>query len=163
MATRARTIDLLLRDVTEEDLPILFQHQLDPEAIDMAAFPPRDWRAFTAHWTKILGDERVETKTIVFQGQVAGNVLCFESSGKPHVGYWIGSEFWGRGVATEALSQFTRNLTTRPLYARVAKANGASIRVLEKCGFAVTGEDVSSARGVTAEELIMELTAPAAR
>jgi|GEM_PF-5623469 len=31
-----------LRDVTESDLPIFFAHQLDPEAVRMAAFPVRN-------------------------------------------------------------------------------------------------------------------------
>jgi RimJ/RimL family protein N-acetyltransferase len=50
-------------------------------------------------------------------------------------------------------------LETRPLYARVAKDNIASIRVLEKCGFTIYGEDkgFSNARGVEVEELILKL------
>ena len=50
-------------------------------------------------------------------------------------GYWIGREHWGRGVATEALTQFTHQVTARPLYAHVAVHNAGSIRVLEKCAF----------------------------
>jgi len=50
------TRDVVLRDVTEADLPILFDQQLDPEANRMAAFPARDRDAFMAHWTKIMAD-----------------------------------------------------------------------------------------------------------
>jgi hypothetical protein len=52
------TMDVVLRDVTEENLPIFFEHQRDPEANRMAAFAARDRDAFMAHWTRILGDER---------------------------------------------------------------------------------------------------------
>jgi RimJ/RimL family protein N-acetyltransferase len=56
--------------------------------------------------------------------------------GKPQVTYWLGKAFWGNGIATLALTEFLRIFNTRPLYASVAKDNAASIRVLEKCGFA---------------------------
>ncbi len=87
------TSDVLLRDVTEGDLPIFFEQQLDPAANTMAAFTaknPADRNAFMAHWTKILGDDTITKKTILFDGQVAGHVLSFEQFGTPAVSYWIG-------------------------------------------------------------------------
>jgi RimJ/RimL family protein N-acetyltransferase len=50
----------------------------------------------------------------------------------------------------------------RPIYARVAKDNVASLRVLEKCGFTITGQakGFANARGEEIEEWILELTAP---
>jgi RimJ/RimL family protein N-acetyltransferase len=95
-----------LRDVVAGDLPIFFEHQLDPDATRMAAFPARDWEAFHAHWTRILNDDAVTTQTILCDGEVAGNIVCFDQEGQPHVGYWIGKAFWGRGVATKALVAF---------------------------------------------------------
>jgi hypothetical protein len=78
--------DLVLRDVTRDDLPILYEQQLDPDATRMAAFPARDRDAFMAHWMRILGDEDITKKTIVFNGQVAGNIVCFEQEGTAQVG-----------------------------------------------------------------------------
>ena len=46
-----------LREVTKEDLPIFFEHQLDAEATRMAAFPSRDREAFMAHWARIMSKE----------------------------------------------------------------------------------------------------------
>jgi RimJ/RimL family protein N-acetyltransferase len=148
-----------LRNVMDEDLPILFEQQWDPAANEMAAFTARDWDAFKAHWTKILGDEAVTARTIVFEEHVAGNILSFEWSGHREVGYWIGREFWGRGLATQALSRFLGIEKQRPLYAHTAKDNVASIRVLEKCGFTVTGHDrsFSEQRGEEIEGAILEL------
>ena len=117
----------------------------------MAAFPARDKKAFMAHWTRILADETVIKKTILFDGRVAGNVVSFVQSGQREVGYWVGREYWGRGVATQALSGFLGYVKTRPLYAHVARHNAASIRVLEKCGFRISGGEP--------EELILELGA----
>ena len=142
---------ILLRDVIESDLPIFFEQQLDPVATQMAAFPARDREAFMAHWTKILADETNILKTILFDGQVAGNIVSWLHSGEREVGYWLGREYWGKGIATRALSTFLDHVKTRPLYAHVAKHNRASIRVLEKCGFTITGVEV--------EEYILTLSA----
>ena len=124
-----------LRDVEAGDLPLLFEHQRDPESFAMAAFPSRDAAAFDKHWAKLLADETILKQTIVADRRVVGNILSFVRDGKREVGYWIDRTFWGRGVATEALSAFLRLEQTRPLYAGVAKHNAASLRVLQKCGF----------------------------
>ncbi len=126
----------------EADLPILFEHQLDPEANRIGAFVPRDQQAFMAHWARMLADETVLKKTVLADGAVAGNVVSFvNGAGEREVGYWIGREFWGKGIATAALSQFLDHIRTRPLHGHVAKRNVASIRVLEKCGFEMYGEE----------------------
>lgn len=131
----------LLRDVIESDLPVFFQHQRDPEATAMADFPPRDREAFDAHWQRVLADDANVVKTITFEGQVAGNIGSWEQDGRRLVGYWLGKEFWGKGLATKALAELVQELGTRPLYAYVAKTNVGSIRVLEKCGFVRSEED----------------------
>jgi RimJ/RimL family protein N-acetyltransferase len=144
-------VNVHLRDVTEGDLPIFFEQQRDPEATAMADFPARDRDAFMAHWAKILADPTLIKQTILFDGQVAGNVVSWEQSGERLVGYWLGRDFWGKGIATQALAAFLGHVTTRPLVAHVVKHNVASIRVLEKCGFTRSGEE--------GEELVMRLGA----
>jgi RimJ/RimL family protein N-acetyltransferase len=144
---------VVLRDVAHEDLPVLFEYQLDPEAVAMAAVPSRGKVAFVSHWTKILADATILAKAVLVDGRVAGHVVCWGPPERRLVGYWIGREFWGRGVATEALRRFVGEVTERPLRAHVAVDNVASIRVLEKCGFAETGRAVTD--GV--EELLMRL------
>jgi RimJ/RimL family protein N-acetyltransferase len=149
-----------LRDVELDDLPILFEHQQDPEAGRMAAFPARDWNAFEAHWKRLLGDATIIKKTIVFDGQVAGNIVCFDQADEKLVGYWIGRRFWGKGIATRALRVLLTDVAHRPLHAHVAKRNAGSIRVLEKCGFVRTGENVVSdvEDGDVIEEYVFTLT-----
>jgi len=90
---------------------------------------------------------------------VVGHIASFERLGKPEVSYWIGKEYWGKGLATKALSEFLSQVKVRPVYARAAKDNTASLRVLEKCGFKISGEDkgFSHARGKEVEEFILEL------
>ncbi|MCL4869213.1 MAG: GNAT family N-acetyltransferase [Anaerolineae bacterium] len=154
--------EIILRDVMEADLPIFFEQQRDAAALHMAAFTsndPHNWEAFLVHWTKIMADPTVVNKTILFQGQVVGNIATFIMFDEPSVAYGLGREYWGQGLATEALRQFLELVTTRPLFARAAKDNLGSLRVLQKCGFVISGEDkgFANARGVEIEEYILRL------
>jgi RimJ/RimL family protein N-acetyltransferase len=164
------TSDVLLREVTEDDLPIFFEQQRDPAANRMAAFTakdPADRAAFMAKWAKMLGDDSSTNRTILFGGQVAGSIGAFVApwSGKLEVTYWIGREFWGKGIATKALAVLLSAVSNRPLYARAAKDNIASLRVLEKCGFTITGceRGFANARGEEVEEVVLELRAEEVR
>ena len=154
--------DIQLRDVTEADLPIFFQQQLEPEANYMAAFTakdPTDRETFDAKWTKILADETIVIKTILYAGQVAGHIVSHAWFGDPEISYWIGKVYWSRGIASAALAMFLDVVQTRPLYARAVQDNAASIRVLQKCDFTICGEDrgFANARGEEVEEVILRL------
>jgi RimJ/RimL family protein N-acetyltransferase len=96
---------------------------------------------------------------ILLGEEVVGVVSCFPRDGRDHVGYWIDPAFRGRGVARRALQLFLTDVTKRPLVATAATGNGASVRVLQKCGFAV--EDVrmspSTDRHSECEEAILVL------
>jgi RimJ/RimL family protein N-acetyltransferase len=137
--------DVLPRDVREDDLATFSEQQLDPVATAMADFLARERDAFMAHWRKILRDDTVTTRTVLYDGLVAGNVVSFVEGEQREVGYWFGRRFWSRGVATKALSAFLDLVTPRPLFAHVARHNAASLRVLEKCGFTVMGCDEARA------------------
>jgi len=152
---------LTLRDITEDDLFIFFELQLDLEAIRMAAFPARSKDAFFQHWKdKILKNNDSQKKTIIAGGEVAGYVLSWEQEKKLLIGYWIGKEYWGKKIATNALNEFLQHLKSRPVYAYVVEHNIASIRVLEKCGFKILKRDhfFSEVYGHDIDELLMELT-----
>jgi RimJ/RimL family protein N-acetyltransferase len=153
-----------LREVEQDDLPTFFAQQLDPEAIRMAAFTvadPSDREAFDAKWRRILASEETTTRTIVVDDEVAGSVSKYRDPDLPgpEVTYWLGREFWGKGVATLALAGFVEVVTERPLYGRCAADNVGSRRVLEKCGFVFVREDrgFSNARGEEIAEVVLEL------
>jgi RimJ/RimL family protein N-acetyltransferase len=150
-----------LRHVLASDLPVFFEQQLDPEATAMAALPSRNQETFMAHWARITTDDSILIRTILFNGNIAGNIVCFDQLGEREVGYWLGKEYWGKGIATRALAEFLKEIETRPLYAHVAKHNIGSRRVLEKCGFVISGEDIffSQAFGRNVEEYILTLEA----
>lgn len=154
---------VVLREVQAEDLPLFFEYQQDPEANYMAAFTakdPTDQEAFMAHWTRNLSDATNTIRTILIDGQVAGSVSSYEeTAGHLEVTYWLGKSYWGNGAATAALRAFLALVTTRPIYARVAKDNRASLRVLEKCGFTIIDEDTgfANARGREIEEWLLQM------
>jgi RimJ/RimL family protein N-acetyltransferase len=124
-----------LRSVEDRDVEVFFDHQADPQAVQMAAFPARDEDQFAAHWARVRADDANVARTIVADGTVAGNICSWHDNGQQLLGYWVGREWWGRGVATRALALLVDELTIRPLYAHVAVHNIGSIRVLESCGF----------------------------
>jgi RimJ/RimL family protein N-acetyltransferase len=142
----------VLRDVREDDLDVFFEQQREPEAVAMAIFPAREREPFYAHWRRILADDRLVARAIDVDGEVAGNVVSWEQDGRQLVGYWLGRDFWGRGLATAALADLVEELDTRPLHAWVAASNVGSIRVLEKCGFVRVGEHTTDV-----EEYLYEL------
>ena len=144
----------VLREVVEGDLPVFHEYECDPEAAAMAAFPSRYRDAFMAHWAKTLANDSARTMTIVCDGEVAGNIGCWEADGQRFVGYWIGRELWGHGLATQALAELVGMVEARPLYAHVVASNVASIRVLEKNGFVEVGRHTA---GDGIEELVLEL------
>ena len=99
---------ITIREVESSDLETFYEHQLDPEAIRMAAFVSKDRKdkvAFDAHWDKILNSSQNTTRTIGAEGQVAGHIACYPEGENIEVTYWLGREFWGRGIATQALNR----------------------------------------------------------
>jgi RimJ/RimL family protein N-acetyltransferase len=137
--------------VAESDLDAFYEQQADAESAAMAVMPVRDREAFDAHWRRILADDGTVIRTIDVDGEAAGHVLSWEQEGRRLIGYWVGREFWGRGLATRALAEFVAELP-RPLYAWVARSNVGSNRVLQKCGFTVAEE-----RTTDVPELLYEL------
>jgi RimJ/RimL family protein N-acetyltransferase len=170
MPTKSEPPAVQLRDVEADDLALFFEHQRDPVAVAMVAFQSRDRAAFAQHWAKLLADDTLLKKTIVVasavsadspaQHQVAGHIGSWTSEGKREVGYWLDRAFWGRGIATAALTAFLRLEPTRPLYASAAKHNAASLHVLRKCGFTVTDSADEPSDSADVPRVLLTLTRP---
>ena len=154
-----------LREVRDEDLAVLFEQWADPVAVHMAAFTAADHMdrdAFERRWSRLRADETVIARVIVADGEVTGTIGSWGDPGEREVTYWIGRDYWGRGIATVALNAFLTVEPVRPLHARVASDNVASRRVLEKCGFRVvaTERSFAQARSGEIEELVLRLDEP---
>ncbi len=147
-----------LRPVEPSDLPRMYELQLDPESNRMAVTIPRTREAFNSHWAKALDDPGNTTRAVLLDGVMVGSISSFPMDGQDHVGYWIDRAYWGMGIASRAL-QLLLEEVTRPLVATAATSNGASIRVLQKCGFVVEQVRLSPAsdRYPECEEVVLVL------
>ncbi|THU38310.1 GNAT family N-acetyltransferase [Niastella caeni] len=154
--------EIKLRQTTIADLEQLFLFQLDEEAGYLAAFMPKDHTdkvAYINKYTKLLSDPTINNRTILVDGHIAGSVAKFVMEGDAEITYWIDKKLWGQGIASNALLEFLKIETTRPIFARVAFDNLGSQRVLEKCGFVKVGTDrgFANARQAEIEEYIYKL------
>jgi RimJ/RimL family protein N-acetyltransferase len=156
-------MEVVLRETIDADVPVFFAQMQEPEGIRMAAFTPEDpsdSARFQAHWARIRQDPAVVARTIVGDsGQVVGHAAVFGPPGEREVTYWIGRQYWGRGVATAALRELLGVVPERPLHARAAADNTGSVQVLKKCGFVVTGSGrgYANGRGEEVDETLFTL------
>ena len=70
-------MELTLREVRDEDLPVLFEQWADPVAAHMAAFTPPDHMerdAFERRWSRLRADDTVLNRVIVVDDDVAGSI-----------------------------------------------------------------------------------------
>ncbi len=151
-----------LRLVEDADMDDLFEQMRDPESVQMAAFTtdnPDDRPSFDAHMARVLSSPDNTTRAITCDGHLVGTVASFVMDGQREVTYWIDRSAWGQQIATRALAQLLHIVPDRPLHARAASDNAASLRVLEKAGFEVVGTEMSyaSARGKEIEEKLLRL------
>jgi len=163
-AVREGSGQLVLREIEDRDLGVLFEHWTDREAIRMAAFTSPDQHdraAFERRWARLRSDVSTTNRVVEIDGRVVGHIASFDLEGRREVTYWIGREDWGRGIATRALQEFLQLEASRPLYAGAASDNAASIRVLTKCGFRVVGDGRGFAHGRNEEtdEVVLRLDA----
>ena len=100
------------------------------------------------NWLDMVVDQKPETNFAIEVGEVAIGGIGFTPQydvgrRSAEIGYWLGEEFWGRGIATDALVAVTdyafANFDLCRLFAHVFDWNGASARVLEKAGYVFEG------------------------
>ena len=149
-----------LREVQDSDLRVLFEFQLDEDANQMALTHPRSAEVFDAHWNETLSDPNVTARVILVNESVAGIVSVFPSDDGHSLGYWLGRNFWGQGVATRSVQLLLAEACERPILARAAVSNKASLRVLQKCGFLIVRSEFSPGddRYIECDELVLKLS-----
>ncbi|PPK97794.1 RimJ/RimL family protein N-acetyltransferase [Kineococcus xinjiangensis] len=155
-------VHVVLRPIEDSDLDALFEQMRDPESVRMAAFTvrdPGDRAAFDAHMARVRTSPGVTARAVTADGRLVGSIAAFVVDGDTEVTYWIDRSCWGRGIAGRALELLLEAVRVRPVFARVASDNAASLAVLRRAGFAITGTEVSHAngRGAEIEETILRL------
>src|SRR5207302_10270613 len=86
---------LVLREIEDRDLGVLFEHSSDRDAIRMAAFtsPEFDDRtSFERRWARLRSDSSTTNRVIEIDGRVVGHIAGFDLEGRREVSYWIGRE-----------------------------------------------------------------------
>lgn len=155
-------MNISLRSLSESDLPVFFEHQQHQPALHMAAFvheDPSDRVHFDAHWSKLMGSDKILKRSVEADGRLVGHIMSFEMEGDREITYWIDHHYWGKGIASGALRLFLEIETTRPLFGRASTDNIGSIRSMEKNGFVLIAEErgFANARGEEIDEVVMRL------
>ncbi|MGW3132267.1 GNAT family N-acetyltransferase [Streptomyces sp. NPDC001123] len=154
-------MEISLRELQDSDLPVFWEQLTDPELQQMAAVTRKyhyDRRHFDQHWAKVRSDPAVIVRTVVADGVVVGHAAVFGSPSEREVTYVVGRTHWGRGIASRALAELIKLEGSRPLHADAAADNAGSIRVLQKCGFVITGHSRCFARAREHEIDLVHLT-----
>jgi len=111
-------------------------------------FPHPYTLADARSWLELVIDREPETNfAIAVNNEAVGGIGFMiqmdEARRSAEIGYWLGEEFWGRGIATESLIAVTDyafcEFEICRLYAHVFEWNPASARVLEKAGYEFEG------------------------
>jgi RimJ/RimL family protein N-acetyltransferase len=154
---------ITLCEVQDGDVAVFWTHMSEPAAQRIAAVT-RDYHydraLFDEHWAKVRSDSAVTVRTVLADGAVVGHAAVFGPPDEREVTYWISATHWGRGVASAALQDLVALEPVRPLHAHTAADNTGSLRVLEKCGFTLTGRGriFAQARDAEIDELALTLT-----
>jgi RimJ/RimL family protein N-acetyltransferase len=135
------SMQIRLRAVRLPDLKVFFEHQCDAEAADMAGVVPRVRSAFDEHWRKIIAAPMFIVRTIEADGKVAGYVSAFPRDDRSEIAYWLGREYWGKGIGKAAVEAFLKLHLERPLFGTVGIKNLGSLAILRRSGFEFYAED----------------------
>lgn len=151
MGPRIETERCLLRLPEMEDAPAISRYCGEYDVAKNTARIPHPYPALAAEMWVLMTragwtPQGNQSLTVEHDGQVIGGGGVFKRRPDAdwELGYWIGRPWWGKGFATE-IGQALVELGTKTLGACVLTAahaddNPASGRVLEKLGFAYTGE-----------------------
>ncbi len=98
--------------------------------------------------TKNNEEKNQYIRAIVVNQEAAGVIGCFIKDDVHckccEIGYWLGEEFWGKGIMTEAVKRMSQEVFQSydvvRIFAEIFSYNAGSIRVLEKAGFQSEGK-----------------------
>jgi RimJ/RimL family protein N-acetyltransferase len=135
--------------------------EADAEPVTLQANDHRVWRGLRDAFPHPYGIEDARRFIAKARGMSPQTFFAIEAAGRvaggigytghsdverigAEVGYWLGHEFWGQGIATAALRlltahAFEANPELRRLWAVPYATNAASARVLEKAGYVREG------------------------
>jgi len=163
---------VILRSYEEKDAvrisEIANNKNIAQNMVDTFPFPYSLENAKT--WIEhVIGSEKNKSNfVIIFENEIVGGVGFGLKDGLyegvASGGYWLGEDYWGKGIATEAWKMISdyafKNFNIRRMEAGVFSWNIASAKVQEKCGFKKEGVKRSSVirMGRVGDEIMYALT-----
>lgn len=143
MTDRLETPRLILRRARIEDAADLFEVFSKPEAMRWWSTPPHQTLDETREWVAGMAaasPDESDDFVVEFDGRAIGKAGFWRL---PEIGYILHPDYWGRGLATEALTAVIDHvMRTRDVHtvtADIDPSNAASIRLLERLGFEMAG------------------------
>lgn len=141
---RFETDRLVMRRPAEADLEAMFEMMSNVEAMRFWSTLPHADRGVTVGWLARIIDRNAHAGGEDFVIEFEGRVIGFVGAGQlPEFGFMLRRDHWGRGFAAEAARGFVSyafaELGRDHLTADVDPRNAASLRLLERLGFSVTG------------------------
>jgi RimJ/RimL family protein N-acetyltransferase len=159
-ALALQTARLVLRPPQPDDAKAVAALLNDIRIAQNTTRIPYPYAQSDAHeWLRAAnGKEREATYLVTLGGGAVGGAVvgacgvALHDGGKPELGYWFGTHYWGQGFATEAaramIDHAFTELGCHELYSGARISNPASRRVLEKCGFQWTGVGLYRIRSI---------------
>lgn len=132
-------LEVTLRPWQESDAPRLAQILNDPQVLaNLAATMPYPYtREHAADFISRAQQPGMMQCAVCAGGEVAGNIGAVDRGPEIELGYYIGRDYWNRGIATRALALFLQKIRPlgKPISAHVFAFNPASAKVLFNNGF----------------------------
>lgn len=91
----------------------------------------------------VVGQNPTQAFAILFKNDIVGSIGIFPQTDiyekNAEIGYWLGEDYWGCGIMTEAIRQIVeygfKTFDVTRIFARPFSSNKASQRILQKAGF----------------------------
>ena len=142
MLDEIRTERLILRRACMGDVAAMHVIMSDPIAMRFWSTPPHAELDDTRRWIESMVEDNPAERDdfiVTIGGRLIGKLGAWRL---PEIGFLLDPAQWGRGYASEALAAYIarrRNFGSTELTADVDPRNNASIRLLERAGFAESG------------------------
>ncbi len=131
---------------------LLTKNVIKTLGIGLKSNPPKITKKFEQDWIKkeisnyILKEPKTLSFAIILNDKLIGIVnsgITDYENDATEIGFWIGEKYWGKGIMTNALKLFIKELNKKHrlkrIVARVVISNSASCKILKKCGFKLEG------------------------
>ncbi len=138
-----------LRALNSDDCELLVRYLNNPQLVQfLSSRIPQPYTYEDACWWVETGSkEAAFVRAITYKGVFCGVTGIYTKTAEyahtAELGYWVAQQYWNLGIASEAVTEFTKlvfaTTAIQRIYAVVAAPNKASIQVMQKAGYHLEG------------------------